>query len=117
MNNNKELKGAYKQYKPDMGVYVFRCVPTGRAYIGYGQNMKADINSITFQLNLGSFISNRACGLQGVWKEFGEANFEVAVVESLEYAKDESKTDYSDDLKVLREVCSEKFGLFEFIQK
>lgn len=114
--DKKKLTEAYKQSKPDMGVYVYICKPTQKAYLGYGQNLKGNINSITFQLNLGSFISNTKCALQKDWSKYGETNFEVTILEVLEYDKDESKTDYQADLRILRELCSERFSDFEFIQ-
>lgn len=112
--DKKELKEAYKHYKPDMGVFVFKCKPTDKVYLGYGQNVKGDINSITFQLNCGLFNANR--NLQNDWKKYGETNFEIYLLEKLEYEKDELKTDYKAELRVLCECCSEKFINFEFIR-
>lgn len=112
--NRKELKAAYKQYKPDMGVYVFKCNPTNKTYLGYGQNVKGDINSATFQLNLGTF---RNFNLQSDWKKYGEKEFEIALLEKLEYEKDEYKTDYRAELRLLCELCAEKLENFEYIKK
>lgn len=111
--DKKELKEIYKQFKPEMGVYIFKCKPTDKVYLGYGQNVKGDINSITFQLNLGNFINSN---LQSDWKKYGEAEFEIALIERLEYEKDELKTDYQTELRLLCELCSEKFNIFEFIK-
>jgi ABC-type uncharacterized transport system fused permease/ATPase subunit len=115
MPTKKELKEQYRQSRPDMGVFAYRCLPTGKVYIGFGQNVKAEINSTTFKLNFGNYNTNS--NLQNNWKEYGENNFEIAVLELLEYDRDESKTDYTQDLRVLREFCSEKFDQFEFIKK
>ena len=115
MVDKKELKEKYKQMKPDMGVFSYKCLPTNKVYLGYGQSVKANINSLTFQLNLGNYNINK--NLQKDWKEYGEKNFEVTVLELLEYDKDETKTDYTEDLRILQAFCSEKFGNFELIEK
>ena len=115
--DKKELKDAFKQYKPEMGVYAFICRSLNKAYIGYGQNLKGDINSVTFQLKTGSYMSNKTTDLLNDWNKFGEADFEITVLERLDYAKDESKTDYTDELKTLRDLCAERFKKFEFLQK
>ena len=110
----KELKEQYKRYKPDMGVFVYLCKATGKAYVGMGQNMKADMNSITFQLNVGNFLYN--ANLQSDWKKHGEAGFERIVAEVLSYDKDETKTDYSEDLLLLRELVAERYSEKEYIR-
>lgn len=111
--DKKELKNKYKQIKPDMGVFMFKCCPTKKVYLGFGQNIKADINSIKFQLNFGGYHKNSK--LQADWKEHGESKFETAVLETLEYDTDESKTDYTKDLESLREMVAEKYSNFEYI--
>ena len=115
MENKKELKEKYKQLKPEMGVFMYKCLPSGKVYIGYGQNIKADMNSISFQLRLGKYPINR--NLESDWNKYGEKEFEISVLELLEYDKDESKTDYKADLQVLREFWAEKFDDAEYIKK
>lgn len=115
MIDKKELRERYKQMKPEMGVFMYRCLPTGKAYLGFGQNIKADINSITFQLRLGSYPTNS--NLKNDWQEYGESNFEIAILENLKYDKDETKTDYTHDLRLLRDFCSEKLDVHEYIFK
>ena len=113
--NKKGLKEKYKQMRPEMGVFMYKCLPTGKSYLGYGQNLKADMNSLSFQLKLGSYPVNR--NLQDDWVKYGESCFEIAVLELLEYDKDESKTDYIDDLRILREFWAEKSDDSEYIKK
>lgn len=113
MTDKKDLKEQYRKMKPDMGVFMFKCVSSGKAYLGFSQNVKAALNSLTFQLNLGSYNANG--NLQGDWKKYGEKGFEITVLELLKYDKDESKTDYTGDLKLLRDLCAEKFNAFEYI--
>ncbi|HHU33300.1 MAG TPA: GIY-YIG nuclease family protein, partial [Clostridia bacterium] len=47
---------------------------------------------------------------QKAWQEMGEKSFTIEVLEELEYEKDESKTDYSDDLALLEMVWQEKLA-------
>ena len=81
----RELKEQYKAMRPEMGVFVFRCVPTGKNYVGWTHDLKGTLNSLRFQLELGS------CR------------------EKLPYDKDdETKTDYSEELTLLCRLWQEK---------
>lgn len=46
--------------------------------------------------------------LQEEWKKQGKENFTIEILEKLEYDKDESKTDYSEELEILKMVWKEK---------
>lgn len=98
--------------KPDMGVFAYVCKPVNKIYIGCGKNIKASMNRITFQLNFGNY-DNR--NLQSDWKLYGAENFEIVVLEMLDYEKDSEKTDYLKDLQALREMVAEKFQNWEKI--
>lgn len=102
----KELLEQYKQMKPDMGVYMFKSINTNTVYLGCDKNIKATINGDRFKLNANSHRNKK---LQKDWNENKEENFVIKVVQLLEYDKDESKTDYSEDLKILREICKDRF--------
>ncbi|CEO28106.1 GIY-YIG nuclease family protein [Paraclostridium sordellii] len=102
----KELLQQYKEMKPEMGVYMFKSKKTNTVYLGYDKNIKATINGDRFKLNLNS---HRYKKLQKDWNENKEENFEIRIVEVLPYDKDESKVDYSEDLKILREMCKDRF--------
>lgn len=115
MDRKKELKQMYKEMKPDMGVFMFKCMPTGKVYLGIDQNVNSTISSIKFQLRLGGYLANRH--LNADWQQYGEENFTTEILEILEYDKDESKTDYMDDLRVLRDFWHEKFENSENIKK
>lgn len=115
MDNKKELREQYKQSKPDMGVFMYKCLPTGKVYLGCGKNVKAEMNSITFQLKFGQYPVNK--NLERDWKQHGESAFEVSVLELLQYDEDETKTDYTEDLQALRALCAEQFTEVEYIKK
>jgi hypothetical protein len=46
--------------------------------------------------------------LQKEWTDFGSENFTIEILEQLEYDKDESKTDYTEDLALLQMIWEEK---------
>ena len=102
----KELLQQFKEMKPEMGVYMFKSINTNTIYLGCDKNIKATINGDRFKLN----SKNHRCKkLQKDWNENKEENFEIKVVEVLPYDKDESKVDYSEELKILLEVCKDRF--------
>ena len=102
----RELKEQYKAMRPEMGVFVFRCVPTGKNYVGWTHDLKGTLNSLRFQLELGSC---REKALQEAWRVHGGAAFCVDVLEKLPYDKDdETKTDYAEELTLLCRLWQEK---------
>ncbi len=101
----KELKQQYKLMKPEMGIMIVRSNNCIKCYIEATVNLKGTINSTRFQLTMGS---HRCKELQRDFKEYGESNFIIEVLESLEYDMDESKTDYSGDLTLLQMLWEEK---------
>lgn len=54
--------------------------------------MKGAVNGTKFRLGADS---HRNKELQKEWNNFGVENFEIEILENLEYDKDESKTDYT----------------------
>lgn len=113
MDRKKELKAAYKEMKPDMGIYMYKCNPTGKIYMGASQRLKAIMNRTNFQLGMGSFLNKN---VQNDWNQYGEENFTVKILDTLEYDKrDEGKTDYTEDLEVLLAEWMEKYEDAEVI--
>lgn len=102
----KELKEQYRTSRPAMGVLSFRCVPTGECFLLASRNIASDANSVTFKLNSGYHPNKR---LLELWKHYGEDNFEVEVLDTLEY-RDESSdpADYKEELEALRDLCIEQ---------
>ena len=100
MDRKKELKEEYKNYRPEMGLFVIRHIETGKAFLEATNNIKGKINSDVFQLNMETFMRNR--DLNKDWKRFGKDAFEVVVLEKLEYDEDDQGgKDYSDELEML----------------
>lgn len=105
MNSKKELKEKYKNTRPEMGVFKIESRMSGSCYLYSCQDMNALMNRYRFQLGMGSH-PNRA--LQNEWNEQGGGNFYFEILERLEYDKDESKSDYSEDLGLLHLIWAEK---------
>lgn len=112
MDRRQELKEQYRVMKPTMGIVIFECLPSGKAYLACARDTKAVINSKRFQLESGRcFCMN----MQSDWEEYGAKAFNIRVLETLEYSEDESKTDYSEDLAALRDLCRDNFVKWEYI--
>lgn len=105
MDRKKELKLQYREMKKDMGVYSIRSKSTNKVYIEATNDLKGTMNGAKFKLNGGMFPNRE---LLREWKEKGEDNFIIEILEKLEYDKDESKTDYSEDLALLKMIWEEK---------
>jgi len=101
----KELQEQYKQMKPDMGILAVINKDSQRCWLEATPNLKGKQNSVLFQLKNGSHFNRR---LQKDWNEMGEEAFQIVVLEQLEYDKDESKTDYREDLEVLKMIWTDK---------
>jgi len=105
MDRKKELKLQYKQMRPQMGILVIRSKANNKCYIEATQNLRGTLNSTQFKLGA-STHPNRE--LQKEWNDFGAGNFMIEILENLEYDKDESKTDYTEDLTLLKIIWEEK---------
>lgn len=84
--------------KPDMGLLGIRSKQEDWYYLEVTQNLRATLNGIRFKLEA-SFFPNRE--LLQKWQEQGDDSFTFEILEKLEYDKDETKTDYTDDLAIL----------------
>ncbi|MGI6684679.1 MAG: GIY-YIG nuclease family protein [Bacillota bacterium] len=107
MDRKKELKEQYRQMKPDMGIFIIRFNAGNKCFIEGTQDMKSRINRYKFQLEFGSHPCRE---LQKDWNSQGPGSFSFEVLENLPYDKDESKTDYSDDLALLQMIWKEKLA-------
>jgi adenine C2-methylase RlmN of 23S rRNA A2503 and tRNA A37 len=101
----RELQAQYKQMKPDMGILAVINKSNDRYLLEVAPNLKAKLNSITFQLKNGSHVNRQ---LQKDWDTLGEEGFEIVILEQLDYDEDESKTDYKDDLQLLKMIWIDK---------
>lgn len=103
----KELQQQYKQMRPQMGIFIIRSQVSNKCYIEATQDLKGTMNGAQFKLETGSHPNRE---LQKEWNEFGLEKFSVEILETLEYDKDESKTDYKEDLALLKMIWEENLA-------
>lgn len=104
MDRKKELKEQYRQMRTEMGVFVIYSKGSNKCYIEATQDLRGTMNGTRFKLGAGVHLNRE---LQKEWKEFGEGNFITEILGKLEYDKDETKTDYREDLALLRMIWEE----------
>ena len=97
----KELIEQYKQMKPEMGIFRIRSRTDNKCLLETSHNLKGMMNRVRFQLEMGSHPNRE---LQQAWRSRGPDGFEFEVLETLKYDEDETKTDYSEELDILRMV-------------
>ena len=105
MDRKRELKDQYKNMKPDMGIFIIRANFKDKCFVESCKDLKSAINGSKFRLNSGNHLNG---DLQNDWKEYGEGCFTIEILENLQYDKDESKIDYSEDLAILKMIWEEK---------
>lgn len=103
----KELQAQYKLMKPDMGIFAVINKSAAKYYLETSQNLKGRMNSTLFKLNAGGHPNQE---LQKDWQRLGADEFEIKILEQIEYAEDEAKTDYTDDLELLKMLWMEKLS-------
>jgi hypothetical protein len=71
---------AYKERKPEWGVFAVRCLATGQAWVGESRHLDTQQNGLWFALRHGS-SPYRA--LQAAWTAAGEGGFVFEALERL----------------------------------
>lgn len=84
MDRRKELKLAYKQNPPPMGVYQIKNKVNEKILIGSNMNLHGKKNSWQLQLKTGTH-SNKE--LQADWNKYGPDAFAFEVLETLKFEK------------------------------
>ncbi|MGB4043815.1 MAG: GIY-YIG nuclease family protein [Thermacetogeniaceae bacterium] len=87
--------------KPEMGIFAVINISSSKYYLQVTQNLKGMINSTRFKLD-GGIHPNKE--LQKDWLEIGSVGFEIKILEKIEYDEDESKTDYTEELELLKMI-------------
>lgn len=109
MMDRREMTIKYKNAIRPMGIVQVRNIRNNRVYLTASANTTGTINSIRFQLKMGSFLPGTS--LAQDWMELGEQNFVVEVLDELKPV-DEPGYDYRDDLKALEEMWRDKLKPF-----
>jgi hypothetical protein len=107
--NRKEISKEYKNSLRPMGIVQVRNIRNNRVYLTASANTAGTINSIRFQLKMGTFLPSPA--LAQDWKEMGEQSFVIEVLDELKPV-DDPAYDYRDDLKALEAMWLEKLKPF-----
>ena len=107
MDRRKELKEFYKNIKKEMGIFIIRSNFSNKCFIQETMDLKSLVNRTRFSLEFGNYPVQE---LQKDWKEYGKENFVIEVLDNLSYDKDESKTDYSEELAILKMTWEEKLS-------
>lgn len=105
MDRRKELKEQYKNIRPDMGIFIVRPNSNNKCFIEIASDLKSKINRTKFQLEFGNHPNEE---LQKEWKDLGEKSFKIEVLEKLKHDENNSKTDYTEDLALLKMIWLEK---------
>lgn len=105
MPNRREAIKEYKKTIQPMGIVQVKNLRNNRVYLTASANTPGTINSIRFQLKMGTFLPSPA--LAQDWKELGEENFVIDVLDELK-PLDDPGHDYRDDLKTLENIWMEK---------
>lgn len=104
-SRKKELKEQYKRTKPQMGIFIIRSKANNKCYLQATQDLRGVMNGAMVRLEGGIHPYRE---LQEEWIKFGKDNFTLEILENLPYDKDESKTDYKDELTILQMIWEEK---------
>lgn len=94
----KQMTQEYLNRKPEMGIIEMKCEGSGDIYYNISKDTKADTNSNTFKLKMGSHPNKT---LQALWDEQGREAFELSVPMVLKY--DDPKADQTEKLMELEE--------------
>ena len=104
MKTRKELKDAYKQIKPIIGVFKIQNEVNGKLLIEVSTNIPSKWNRHKTELRFGS---HRNIELQKDWNAIGEENFTFSVLSTVEN-KDDEVLDINKEIEVLKEMVLEE---------
>jgi len=105
MDRKRELRQMYKQMKPEMGIVLIRSRTDNKCALIASKNLKGTVNRLDFGFDDCGFLIKE---LREAWKRQGRDSFDIEVLDRLEYDKDETKTDYTEELETLAEIWREK---------
>jgi hypothetical protein len=112
MKTKKELKQAYKQHKPIMGVFQVKNETNGKVLIEGSTDVQARWNRHLTELRFGS---HRNPQLQKDWNEAVSEDFTFTILSTLEYLEGKN-VDYAQEVKTLEEIVVEELGLEEWMR-
>ncbi|WP_224365254.1 GIY-YIG nuclease family protein [Hyalangium versicolor] len=104
MSSRAELKRAYKEKPPPMGVFAVRCQVHGKVLVGSSLNLPGALNRVRFQLDMGS---HPCVELQEDWRRHGSDSFSFEVLDELRPPEDPG-ADPKEELRVLEALWLER---------
>jgi len=105
MDRRKTLINEYKQEKTIGGIFRVTNTRNGMYLLDYATNIQAKQNSYNFMVSTGSCLDYR---LKKDLAEFGAESFIFDILEALEKKKEQTPDEFLDDLKMLKQMWSEK---------
>jgi GIY-YIG catalytic domain len=100
----KELKQAYQQGHPPIGVFQIRNLANEKVFVGASTNLPGLLNRHRFELQMGS---HKNAALQADWNQFGADGFAFEILDELK-PKDDPQADYHEDLAFMEEFWLER---------
>jgi len=100
MTTRSELKRAYKETTPAMGVFVIRNLRNGRFLVHAARNLQGGINRLRVEITPSTSPNVE---LLADWEAMGREAFEIRVLDELE-PKDEPGWDPTSDLEELKAI-------------
>lgn len=104
----KQLKKAYKDNPPAMGIFLIRNTVNDKVFLGVGQDIRGTINRHKFQLKEGRH-PNRS--LQSDWNRLGAQKFAFEILDQISHSDRRGSTD-DDELNFFEKLWLEKLQPF-----
>ncbi len=105
MDRRKTLVNEYKQREIVGGIYRVTNTCNGMYLLDYTTNLQSKQNSFNFTASSGSCFDYR---LKEDWVTFGGKAFIFEILEALEKKKEQTQDAFINDLKMLKQLWSEK---------
>ena len=102
--DKKDIKKAYKQKPPDMGIYQVKNLASGKIYVGRAMDLNGKLNSERFQLKNGMHMNRE---MQKDFNELGEEKFAFEVLDRLQ-PQQGAGHDLGQELKELEAIWLDK---------
>ncbi len=109
--DRKKLVATYKDRIVTGGIYIVRNLRNNKILIDTALDITGIRNRFDFAKKMGTSFSPK---IQNDWDSDGEGCFVFEVLEELEKGKTQNSKEFSEDLKVLKEIWKEKLSKEEF---
>lgn len=107
MKSKKELKQAYKNHHPTMGVFQIKNKLNGKCLIEGSIDINARWNRHQTELRFGS---HRNKALQKDWNQATKEAFSMTILSELEF-KNDQQLNYQEEVKTLTTMILEELNL------